>query len=100
MKTLLWWKLPTDGCWFEIQPDIWRFKHYWIVVNFGLEILVILENSWFNYIDDQRKSLKNETPYLKVFLIFSHVAVRRRMCRLICHFVVLMQPRQCMFFGK
>ena len=28
-----------------------------------MEILFILENSWFNYIGDQRKSSKNETPY-------------------------------------
>ena len=28
-----------------------------------MEILFILENSWFNYIGKQRKSSKNETPY-------------------------------------
>ena len=41
-----------------------------------MEILFILEKSWFNYIGDQRKSLKNETPYrrrfLKVFTINEH----------------------------
>ena len=29
-----------------------------------MEILFILENSWFNYIGDQRKSSKNETTYI------------------------------------
>ena len=28
-----------------------------------MEILFILENSWFNYIGNQRKSSKNETAY-------------------------------------
>ena len=32
-------------------------------MKFGLDVLFILENSWFNYIGDQRKSPKNETPY-------------------------------------
>ena len=43
-----------------------RFKHRWIELKFGLDILFILENSWFNYIGDQRKSPKNETPYNRI----------------------------------
>ena len=46
----------------KIQPGRGRFKHWWIELKFGLDKLFILENSWFNYIGDQRKSQKNETP--------------------------------------
>ena len=46
----------------KIQPGRGRFKHLWIELKFGLDVLYILENSWFNYIGDQRKSPKNETP--------------------------------------
>ena len=31
-----------------------------------MEMLFILENSWFNYIGNQRKSSKNETPYVAI----------------------------------
>ena len=31
-----------------------------------MEILFILENSWLNYIGNQRKSSKNETPYCRL----------------------------------
>ena len=37
-------------------------KHFRIWLKFGMETLFMLENSWFNYIGDQRKSSKNETP--------------------------------------
>ena len=47
----------------KIQPGRGRFKHGFIKLKFGLDILFILENSWFNYIGDLRKSPKNETPY-------------------------------------
>ena len=50
----------------KIQPGRGRFKHGWIELKFGLDILFILGNSWFNYIGDQRKSPKNETPYCGV----------------------------------
>ena len=46
----------------KIQPGRGRFKHLRIELKFGLDILFLLENSWFNYIGDQRKSPKNETP--------------------------------------
>ena len=46
----------------KIQSGRGRFKHWWIELKFGLDVLFILENSWFNYIGDQRKSPKNETP--------------------------------------
>ena len=47
----------------KIQTGRGRFKRGWIELKFGLDVLFILENSWFNYIGDQRKSSKNETPY-------------------------------------
>ena len=46
----------------KIQPGRGRFKHGRIELKFGLDVLFILENSWFNYIGDHRKSPKNETP--------------------------------------
>ena len=46
----------------KIQPGRVRFKHSWIELKFGLDVFFILENSWFNYIGDQRKSPKNEIP--------------------------------------
>ena len=54
----------------KIQPGRGRFKHGFIELKFGLDILFILENSWFNYIGDQRKSPKNETPYLTGLKIY------------------------------
>ena len=43
-----------------------------------MEILFIIENSWFNYIGNQRKSSKNETPYKQfninsIFLLSFHL---------------------------
>ena len=52
----------------KIQSGRGRFKHWWIELKFGLDILFILENSWFNYIGDQRKSPKNETPYVTLHI--------------------------------
>ena len=62
-----WYPYCSENCLYaavgsKIQPGRGRFKHWLIELKFGLDILFILENSWFNYISDQRKSSKNETP--------------------------------------
>ena len=54
----------------KIQPGRGRFKHGFIELKFGLDILFILENSWFDYIGDQRKSPKNETPLALITFLF------------------------------
>ena len=46
----------------KIQPGRQGSKHWWIELKNGMDILFILEKSWFNYTGNPRKSSTNETP--------------------------------------
>ena len=46
------WKLPTNGCRVNRQGEIQTLMDLALIF---LEILFVLENSWFNYIGDQGK---------------------------------------------